>query len=176
MRRFCETSDAAAFDLLARRYHKPAVAVARGHLGTCGHMAEDAVQETFIRLFRHGARFDLNRPFAAWFYSILRHVCIDFLRQRTRQGALLERFAQDPSFRSEEPPATPAEDDILLRINPADREILIYRLVHGLSFDEIATQLDCSVESAKKRAQRALQRLRQAATENAASNTAVSAG
>jgi RNA polymerase sigma-70 factor (ECF subfamily) len=163
MRRFCELSEGGAFDELARRYCKPAAAIARRYLGAGSHLADDAVQETFLRVFRNRTRFDSSRTFAAWFYTILRNVCADFRRQGTRQSALLERFAQDPSFHAEQPRETPAEDDILLLINAADREVLIYRLVHGMTFEEIAMQLGCSLESAKKRAQRALQRLRQAA-------------
>jgi RNA polymerase sigma factor (sigma-70 family) len=54
---------------------------------------------------------------------------------------------------------------MLMRLAPQDREVLIYRLVHGMSCEEIAEALGCNLESAKKRAQRALQRLRQVVAE-----------
>jgi len=177
MRRFRDQADGAAFDRLAHRYGKAAATVARRHLGSGSHhLAEDAVQETFVRVFRNEARYDSSRSFAAWFYAILRNICADFRRHGARQHALMERYAQDPAFRQHAPPATPSEDDILKRLQPADREVLIYRLVHGMTFEEIAAQLACSLESAKKKAQRALHRLRQAAAEDASGSRSARSG
>ena len=166
--RFRENADAAAFDALARRYWRPALAVARGQPGIDAHLAEDAVQEALVRVFRHAGRFDPQRSFAAWFYTILRNACADLRRRRTRQAALADRWANDPACPLAVAPAVPSEEAALLALAPADREILIYRLVHGMSFAEIASQLDCPLETAKKRAQRALHRLRQSAAESAA--------
>lgn len=175
MRRFCELSNSAAFDDLVRRYCKPAAVIARRYLGSDSHLSDDAVQDAFVRVFHHKARFDHTRTFAAWFYAILRNVCTDLRRHGVRQNALLERFAQDPSCHTITPPAT-STNDILLLIGAADREVLIYRLVHGMTFDEIATQMGCSLESAKKRAQRALQRLRLAAAKDATGDKVGEAG
>jgi len=167
LRRYSEEADGAAFDELVRRHSGAAAAVARGQLGACAHLAEDAVQESFMRVLRHCGRFDASRSFAAWFHTILRHICCDLRRQRARQHALLLRVANDPSAgASVTSRATPAEDDLLARLAPADGEILAARLVNDMSFAAIAARLGCSEETARKRAQRALRRLRRAVGEN----------
>src|SRR6185436_3148632 len=44
--------------------------------------AEDAAQETFLRVYQHLHRYDRKRPFATWMLSIAAHYCIDRLRRR----------------------------------------------------------------------------------------------
>jgi RNA polymerase sigma-70 factor (ECF subfamily) len=161
---FRAQSDGNAIDTLARRYVKPATVIARRYLNEdLAHLAEDAVQETFVRVFRHTTRFDAGRSFSAWFYTILRNICADFRRFGARQNAMLQRYADSPSFKQHVTPRITIEHDVLNRIRPADREILIFRLVHGMTFEEIAKQTGVSLEAVKKRAQRALHRLRRVA-------------
>jgi len=161
MRRFRETADEAAFDEIILRYHRPALIIARDRLPKHSALAEDAVQEAFIRTVRNRDSFDCRKSFAAWFYTILRNVCLDYCRKEMRREKQLQEIAQQ-----EEPAANDsiAHRDmvaaILQTLAPTDREILIYRFIHGLTIREIAEQLGLSDEAVKKRAQRALKHLR----------------
>jgi len=160
MRRFRDSFDSSAFDALLNRHHARAVRVSRRLLGEA--TAEDAVQEAFLRVVRERHAFDPARSFSGWFYTILRHVCLDTLRQRQRRQRREETLARElPSTETAAPvPSAISVTEILQPLPPAEREILTLRIVEGRAFDEVAVRLGCSVEAAKKRAQRALQALR----------------
>lgn len=64
--------DPAAFDTLVRRYLRPALAVAWEFTRTRAD-AEDIVQDAFLRALRSLGRYDPARPFAAWFFTIVRN-------------------------------------------------------------------------------------------------------
>jgi RNA polymerase sigma-70 factor (ECF subfamily) len=44
--------------------------------------AEDAVQETFMRVYIHIDRFDEHQKFSTWIFRIATNLCIDLLRKR----------------------------------------------------------------------------------------------
>ncbi len=158
MRRYQRRLDERAFEALVARFSGPALAVAEGITGDRG-LAEDAVQETFLRLVRSRKRYRPSRPFATWFYTILRNVCTDMLRRRARRQRALRGLASEPR-RDEEVDAGLEASDLLGLLPPRDRAVLTLRVLHGLAFRDVAASLGISEEAAKKRAQRALRRLR----------------
>jgi len=162
MGRFREVFDQPAFDALLSRHYRRALLVAQRLLGDHA-AAEDAVQEAFVRVVRSRREFDPARSFAAWFYTILRHICTDLIRRRARRARQVEELSQElPAVEFGSPvQSSTAVAELLRPLSPEDREILMFRVVESLPFNEIATRLGCSVEAAKKRAQRALRLLRE---------------
>ena len=163
MARYQQHLDAEAFEEIVARFLPPALAAARQFIADIS-LAEDAVQETFLRGIRCRGQYRASRPFSCWFYAILRNVCKDMLLGRSRREKAMREF----SLRTEAPAQEPildAEDprDLLARIPAQARAVVILRIVHDLSFAEIASLLGISEEAAKKRAQRALRRLRSSA-------------
>ncbi|MGH7481564.1 MAG: RNA polymerase sigma factor [Longimicrobiales bacterium] len=65
--------DQQAFGMLVRRLVRPALAAAWEFVQT-REDAEDVVQDAFARAWRELARYDAARPFAPWFFTILRNV------------------------------------------------------------------------------------------------------
>lgn len=158
MARFRETFDEEALDHLVERHHAKTCRVATALLGNAA-AAEDAVQEAFIRVVRRRRRFQLGRRFSPWFYTILRNLCRDHHRWQSRYEDKLGRLAEE-STATVHPP-TRGVHELLQLLSAPDREILSMRFIQGASFNEIARQLGCSTEAAKKRGQRALRRLRE---------------
>ena len=66
--RAAKRGDAAAYDALARRYLRPAMALAWQYTRRVED-AEDIVQDAFHRAVRALADYDDRRPFSAWFYT-----------------------------------------------------------------------------------------------------------
>ena len=158
MVRFQTRLDSHAFDRIVSAYMKPAVGVARQILSDRA-LAEDAVQESFLRVIRKRHQYVPGSLFSCWFYRIVRNVCADMLRKRTREKTRIREIAAGCERESlgGNSPQIPELLNVLAR---SDRDVLVLRIVHGLGFRDVAAALGISEEAAKKRAQRALRRLR----------------
>jgi len=158
MARFATRLDAEAFEQIVSAYMRPALSVAKQML--CDHaLAEDAVQESFLRVIRKRQQYVRSSPFSCWFYAIVRNVCVDMLRRQARRKQVMEEIAADA------PPPTADGNlseapELLDGVAHDERNVLMLRIVHGLQFRDVAAALGISEEAAKKRAQRALRRLR----------------
>jgi len=160
MARFRDRLDAEAFEQIVSRFLAPALAVARGILSEAP-LAEDAVQETFLRIIRARGRYLASRPFSNWFYAILRNVCKDMLRRRARYAKAIRETAIRKASPLQRASAEADEtSEILASVPKESRAVLTLRIVHDLPFRDVAAALGISEEAAKKRAQRALRRLR----------------
>ena len=158
MTRFQTRLDSGAFEQIVSSYMSPALAVAKQIL--CDHtLAEDAVQESFLRVIRKRGQYIPGNPFSCWFYAILRNVCVDMLRKCARDKAAMGEIVL---LREHSTPQTDLSEipKLLDFLTSGDRDVLVLRIIHGLRFRDIAAALDITEEAAKKRAQRALKRLR----------------
>jgi len=132
-----------------RRAYYSALQLLRNH-----EDAEDVSQEAFVRAFRHLGDFDVRRPFYPWFYKILRNLCINQLRKRSRAGVAIS-VDGDEKDRVLELPSTDPDPSVLAernetvdrlwremgRLSPEHREILLLREVDNLCYREIAEHL-----------------------------------
>ena len=171
MARYQKRLDAEAFDEIVSRFLTPALAVAREVLADAA-LAEDAVQEAFLRIVRRYRQYDSSRPFSSWFYTILRNVCTDMLRHRARQAKVIQLAAYAKA--DAEQPSLDSLDslDLLRKLPRESRTVLTLRIVHDLPFRDVAAALGISEEAAKKRAQRALRALREKQMEGLNASTA----
>lgn len=133
------------------------------------HEAEDAAQETFLRVYRQLHRYDPARPFSTWLLSIASHYCIDQLRKRRLQWLSLEDEAagSHPALRV---PRTPEDVALqhehesqmrtwLSQLDPASRQVIVLRYWYDLSYEEIADKIGCTVSAIKSRLHRAREAL-----------------
>ena len=136
----CQEGDREAFRLLVERYQRQAVshavAVLRNH-----EDALDATQEAFIDAFGSIARFDNTRPFYPWFYVLLRNRCYKMASHRRPAEEIDEAVMIAPQSA-----VTPEERLTLERslwaLTDEQREVVTLKYFDGLSYDEIAEQLE----------------------------------
>ena len=157
--------DAEAFGLLVDRYHGRCLRAAN-HLLDDPDDAEDAVQEAFVRAFRHLAAYRDRDRFPAWLLRIVVNQC----RTRATYSRRYTRF--DEKF-------GPGGDDTLLADNASmaqerraelayalgqlgqeQREAIVLRFGEELSFDEMSAVTGVGISALKMRVQRACARLR----------------
>lgn len=142
-------------------------AVAYRMLGSATE-AEDAVQESWIRLGRTDAN-DIEN-LRAWLTTVVARVCLDMLRTRTsRREASLDTHVPDPVIaRAEGDPESDAmlADSVglallvvLETLEPAERLAFVLHDVFGMPFDEIAPIVDRSAVAARQLASRARRRV-----------------
>ena len=144
-----QAGDTAAFDLLVRRYMRPAFAVAYRVLGH-REDAEDVVQEAFLAALAAIGTFDTSRRFGPWLYRIVVTRGLNFRKSRSRRATEL---LEDGGMASTAPgPAVDAERAGLKATVAAalgrlpERHRMIVQLfeLDGFSGAEIATMLGIS--------------------------------
>jgi len=143
--RACARGDAEAFETLYRDYGSRLKSIAFNHLGNLAE-AEDAVQETFLRVHRSAASFTAQAAFSTWVCRILLNVCHDVIRRRSRR---IEEAPMDVVEGRREDRAPGADDALRLTLRrllgrlPAQRRtVFLLFEVEGMSHREIAEVLD----------------------------------
>ena len=126
--------------------------------------AEDAVQSTFLNAFRGIKRGVVPELEAAWLFKIAHNVCLSRRRSTWRRGRIespadfevIEELAPAPSRRGDE---LIGLQDVLERLPDTQRRAILLREWQGLSYREIAAELELSqaaVETLIFRARRSL--------------------
>ena len=124
-------------------------------------VADDIVQEVFLRVFRSIRSFDPAGSFAAWIFAIANNLCIDHLRkrppERRQQGRTLE-----PSAMAEDREVRESLRRAVASLPDPQKRVFLLREEAGLTFREIAELLDCPLNTALGRMHTAMASLRKA--------------
>lgn len=155
--------DRTAFSHLVAAYQGPVFNLAYRMLGNAVE-AEDAAQETFIRMFSKLHTYRPEHKLSSWVLSIAAHYCIDRLRRRHGETLPLdeepvammlpsrlpgpEELAQRAELRED-------VQRLVDRLAPAYRVPLILRYWHDLSYAEIADVMGVTTQAVKSRLHRA---------------------
>lgn len=135
-------------------------------------LADDALQETFFRVYWHLDRFDPARAFRPWLLQIARNAGVNALRARRKgvepppDAASLERATSDrvPRQVAEDEHARAARE-ALETLDDEDRALLVLRHALGLKLTEIAESLGCTERTVRNRLHAAVERLTRALLE-----------
>lgn len=134
----------------------------------CGDadLAEELMQETFVRALRAAERYRPQVRVSTWLFSIAANLVRDRWRRRARRGEELP--LQELPLAS--PDSTEAQvlqgishervREALLRLPLEHRSALVLRYYHDLSYEEIAIALACPVGTVRSRIHNGLKRLR----------------
>jgi RNA polymerase sigma-70 factor (ECF subfamily) len=147
---------------LYRLYEAPLYAYGLRLLGDAG-LAEELVQETFLRVWRSADRFDAARGSVATFiFALARRIAIDLWR---RPSSRPFRSTLDPSRVTVNDPAEEVlvglvVQDGLQALSPAHRQVLELSYRQGLKQSEIAEILDLPLGTVKTRTYYALRALK----------------
>jgi RNA polymerase sigma-70 factor (ECF subfamily) len=163
--------DLAAFRLLMERWEGAAKRYAYRVFGDY-HAAEDAAQETFVRLYRSSGRYQPTAKFGTYFYTVLGNLCRDRIRaarRRAGHGEVIEDvFVIDEANESvglaPEPRVDTEEERLMVRQAVAElpeklREALSLREFEGLSYQEIADVMSANLGEVKTWIHRGRKRL-----------------
>ena len=136
--------------------------------------AEDLTQEVFLRVWKNLKKFDPDKNFKAWLFSIARHACIDYWRRKKIPVfSALERDDSDKNF--EETIIDESEsvieninrqelaqemEEYLKQLSEANRTVLILHYSQQMTLQEIADLLEEPIDTIKSRHRRGLLYLR----------------
>jgi RNA polymerase sigma-70 factor, ECF subfamily len=154
-----------AFHRLVQRYQRRVFAVCFRVLGSSAD-AEDAAQETFLRIARNAGRYRGEAQVSTWVYRIARNVATDRVRYEARRPATP---VDDLTLVGQHEPAT---DDLtsatttsmvlreaLAELDERSRTLLLLVAVEGLTYAEAAEATGVAVGTVKSRVSRARVRL-----------------
>ena len=147
-----------AYAGLARRYDARLLFYLRGLLGRSAD-AEDVRQDVWLTVVRKLNTLEDPAAFRAWLYQIARRRGISWLRRRHLEIPLDEAGSlQEPAVENEIDEASgfgPEEASAVHRaldtLSAGHREILVLRFLGELTYDEIASVLNCSVGTVRSR-------------------------
>lgn len=156
----------AALEALFHRHGDSVLTLAR-HMLQNREEAEEVVQDTFMRLYRHA---DAYRPERAalrtWLYAIARNLCLSRLRARgSRPVAVTTLDPHAPDFAVSAGASFDPLPGILVRsgldaLDPEERTLLQGSFFQGYSHVELAAQHGLPLGTVKSKLRRALLKLR----------------
>lgn len=164
------SGDAAAFAILHRGLYPRLHAYLLRMRGS-SHVADDLVQETFLRMHRARASFASGASVVPWMYTIARNVLIDHARssraRRTEELPEGEAFEPVDTGADTESSAVANEaartvERVLARLPASQREAFILLRYESLSVQDAAHVLGATPAAVKLRAFRAYEALRAA--------------
>jgi RNA polymerase sigma-70 factor (ECF subfamily) len=134
-------------------------------LGDSG-LAEEAVQETFVRAWRAGERFDPQiGSLRTWMFAILRNVVIDLSRARASRPRVAEGGIEPSVEPIDEALLGWQMEEAMRRIGDQHRQILIETYYRGRPYAEVAKDLGVPQGTVKSRVYYGLRALRVALEE-----------
>ncbi len=157
------------FEQLVRRYRDRIFKSVRYQVG-CPNLADDIVQETFLRAFLNLGSFRQQSKFFTWLYCIARNVGHSFARRR-RDTLPLEALHdcpaqcwtgphQSPQWNLEQRETREQVREALSRISESHRQLLILREFDGLSYKKIEEVLQLRSGTVRSRLARARAQLK----------------
>lgn len=127
--------------------------------------AADAVQETFIKVYRSINSFNFDKPFRPWFYRILINEC-NRVMGKTLNAVLVDDFTEKSiqGYISEEDDYSFEEYenlyDAIQKLEDTSRVSIILKYLRGFKEAEIAEILGVNVNTVKSRLFKGRQKLR----------------
>jgi RNA polymerase sigma-70 factor, ECF subfamily len=163
--------DSDAFRMLVEQHSRTAFRLAFRMTGN-EQDAEDVVQESLLKAYRHLGRFETRADFGTWLYRIVANCAVDAIRSRQSRlkHAWTEPFDTAMATQTSDEPgperlAESAEvkrrvGDALDGLSPLERAAFAMRHYEGRSIDEICGTLGLGTSAAKQAIFRAVKKLR----------------
>lgn len=160
----------AAIETLLQQIRPMVLRYCRAHLGSISghyHAADDVAQEVCIAVMTALPRYrEMGRPFASFVFGIAAHKVADAMRSAARSAIPTADLPDGPDLRPgpEETAVACLEAEraraLLARLPVNQRELLVLRLLSGLSAEETGHALGMSAGAVRVAQHRALARLR----------------
>jgi RNA polymerase sigma-70 factor (ECF subfamily) len=151
-----------AFAQLVEAFQRPVFNLCYRMLGDMAE-AEDAAQETFMRVYRSIKHYDNSRPFPTWLMSIAAHYCIDQIRKRRMALVPIEDMGYaEPLDDTPGPELSLSRNEeqrmvrgLLNQLSPVDRAAVVMYYWYDFSYEEIGGALSLTESAVKSRLHRA---------------------
>ncbi|MFA6429167.1 MAG: sigma-70 family RNA polymerase sigma factor [Patescibacteria group bacterium] len=165
--------DEVAFTMLVQRYLSSVYTFLYRMTGESG-LAEDATQETFVKVWQKLNAFDARKPFKTWLFTIAKHAVIDQLRKkRPILFSVMDEQDRDFDFAATIPDERPLPSTLLDReevvrylaellctVSVQARAVILMHETEDMTFEEIAVVVGEPMNTVKSRYRRTMAFLR----------------
>ena len=158
-----KSGDYQAFDLLVLKYQSRLISTAFKFVKDV-QIAEDIVQDSFIKAFKALESFREDSSFYTWIYRITVNTSKNFLVSKKRKSELLNSDLSEEASYEIEPVETYSPEDLLQatqlkkvitetidQLGEDTRTALTLRELDGLSYEQIAEVVNCPVGTVRSR-------------------------
>ncbi|MCW5937922.1 MAG: sigma-70 family RNA polymerase sigma factor [Fimbriimonadaceae bacterium] len=152
----CREGDEAAMATVIAKHRRRVIRIAANSLRDT-HEAEDVAQEAFLKAFKELGKLRDDRAFASYLYRICVRLCLDRLRSRRAEPAVIERVQASDGPRVE---TKVLLEKLLQQLSPELRMTLVLREVEQLSYEEVATALNVPLGTVRSRLHTAREKFR----------------
>ena len=156
----CQAGNRQAFHTLFEAYKDKVYSIAM-HFSGEEAMAKDITQQVFLKLFTTINQFRFDSEFTTWLYRIVANACTDEQRKRRRfvpfvQGEevrnMMVKGSQEETYMQRQ--ISDSVQTAIADLSPKLRLPILLKYVEGLSYEEIATTLNCSIGTVSSRLNR----------------------
>jgi RNA polymerase sigma-70 factor, ECF subfamily len=174
-----QQGDVRAFEILLTRHRKPVFNFILRYVGL-REVAEDLLQETFLRVIKGVEHYERKAKFTTWLYTIARNLCVDQSRRQKHRNA---QSLDAPAFRGEAENSGTLLDvtagtemaadrkavnqqlqlklhDAIASLSEEQREVFLMREFLDMPFKQIADVVGVPENTVKSRMRYALEKLR----------------
>ncbi|MDT0581518.1 sigma-70 family RNA polymerase sigma factor [Brumicola blandensis] len=150
----------AAYEVLFHRYHKPLVKICYRYLRSMEE-AEETVSDAMFNVFNNIAQFEQRASFKTWVYKIAHNLALSKLRKKQLDLVDMDEAAHVAAEQENDDTNDNKKhiDKWLDTLSIEDRSIIVFRVVGGLEFADIAHIVDQKLSTVKMRYKRALDKV-----------------
>lgn len=155
----CRNGDRKAFESLYLLHQRRVFSVALNFFGGDDSPAKDVTQQVFLKVFEKIGDFRGNSEFTTWLYRMTVNACIDEQRKRKRFFSIENFFGEfrvkksiDDKFQQKQISAEVQK--VITKLKTEYRLPILLKYIEGLSYQEIADVLECSIGTVSSRLNR----------------------
>lgn len=130
-------------------------------------LAEDLMQETFFAALRNANQFDRNRSLLSWFFGIAHKKAIDHFRHAKVESEHQKEAEKSVGSKLDAPDDATINkhlrqivNEAVQTLDPLQKEVFLLREMGGVAFKDIASIMDCPINTALGRMRLALKNIR----------------
>lgn len=160
--RLYQSGDTDAMRHIFQRYKIRILNFCYGLLGNRAD-AEETAGEVFLALVADKSSYDPTRTFSTWIYTIARYKCISRIRKRKNMVSMWFSSKDDPDGEAWDIPdeSNHPQDNLInkeakrqvrraiSKLPDEQKQAIILRQYHGLSYNQISEVLECSLDKVK---------------------------
>lgn len=172
-----------AFRELVRRHIAIVHGVARRQVGIDAHLADDVTQRVFLSLARKAGALRDQAALVGWLYTAARLEAMHTARSEARRRNWETKAGNMNPTQTEEAEAEipwqklgPVLDDAMAQLGDTDRKAVLLRYFSGHSFAEVGRVFKISEDAARKRVDRAIEKLRHGLSRRGIASSAAALG